>query len=357
MMKRHVLAVLALSLTFGLQPAIAAVRSPTITRPASSNVALRIRVLTGSVRVVGWGQNKVRVLARLSGENQKLRVTGDRNHLSVSIEGATVPTHEHANGPVKIEAVPQASTVPAAQMATIQRQAKALARQASKLAKTAALQASAAVTAAMGVFGDADLTIYVPRKATIDVTTISAPVTISHVDGVQRLKTVSGVIKVISRAAAVSARSVTGGISIHGSGQDAYAHLATVSGPIGVSGFDGNLSGESMAGSIRVDNCHLHRVHLSTTSGNVVFNSPLADSGNYRFSVWSGNLSLHLPRKPNAEFHFSTFSGKIKSNIGPKPKRSDPYLSSTELQFRAGSGKAYVHAESMTGSITLVVQD
>lgn len=355
-MNRYTVTLFALMLAFAIPPAFATGEPASITRTTSSNVAVRIRVLMGSIRIVGWNRDRVRVRAQFASPNQKLQVMGNRDHLAISVGGKVARHVAHPTQSVPMQSLPNVSTVPAGNASAVQRQAQAVARQASQLAKVASSEALNAVNAAMGVFGSAELTVHVPRGATIEVTSIGAPVSIRNVEGALRLQTVNGAIKVVSDVSDINAKSVTGTIVVKGSGRGAYANLATVSSSILVAHFDGNLTAETMAGAVHVRACRLHRVHLSTTSGNVTFNSPLENGGNYRFSVWSGNLRLALSDRPNAVFHFSSFSGKIISNIGPKPKRSDPYLSSTEVRFRSGNGSAYVRAESMSGSITLVAE-
>jgi len=77
--------------------------------------------------------------------------------------------------------------------------------------------------------GSVDLRVQVPRGSELDVSAVSADVTSTDVQGVQRLKTVSGEIRADIAQSDVEAKTISGDIALSGHGQPARLHVSTVS--------------------------------------------------------------------------------------------------------------------------------
>lgn len=295
-MKRHATILLA-GLLFAAAPALAGT-PVNVTRAVDADATIQVNNLAGTVKVLGWGKNSVHVTGHLGSNDLHLKVNGDKKSLTIRV--VYPQGHHHYSDHEGNE-----------------------------------------------------LTVRVPRGATMQVETVSAAITASGLTGTQRLQTVSGDIDLDSKSPEIDAKTVSGDIAVKGSAPDAHVEMHTVSGSARASNIGGELVQETVSGDVSVERSRLRRATLSATSGTVKYAAPIEAKGNYRFHVVSGDIDLDLPGKPDAEFDINTFSGSIRNSFGPKPQKTSEYAPGLELHFTHGKGEAYVKANSMSGDIVL----
>ncbi len=159
-----------------------------------------------------------------------------------------------------------------------------------------------------------DLEIRVPRGSEIEVSTVSASIDVSDVDGALELDTVSGAVRL--------------------EGKPEEVEIGTVSGRITVE-------------------ARLERGSFDTVSGNIEARLDLTSRSRVDFDSVTGHIELTVPRGPDADFEISTFSGRIDCDFGPKPRKTSRYGPGAELNFSTGSGGARVSASSFSGRVTI----
>jgi len=294
-MKRH-LTILCAGLLLAAAPALADT-SVNVTRAVDADASIQVDNLAGTVKVVGWDRNSAHVTGRLGSSDLHLKVNGDKQSLTIRV---VYPHEEHRN-----------------------------------------------------FSHGSNLTVHVPKGATMQVQTVSASITGSGLTGTQRLQTVSGDIKLESKAPEIDAKSVSGDIAVTGSAPGAHVEMNTVSGSAHASNLNGELVGETVSGNVSVGKSRLQRATLNATSGTVKFQAPIEAKGTYKFHNVSGRIVLGLLGKPDAEFDLNSFSGSIRNTFGPKPQKTSQYAPGVELHFTRGQGGAYVKASSMSGDIVL----
>jgi DUF4097 and DUF4098 domain-containing protein YvlB len=167
--------------------------------------------------------------------------------------------------------------------------------------------------------GDTLLNVHVPSAAKLSVETVSAEIDVSDFEGETELRSVSG--------------------TVHLTGSPKTADLSSVSGTIAV---------DSKA--------RLEEGAFKTVSGGIEVSAELSPQGRFKFETVSGNVVVNVPRGTSADFEAASFSGSIDNTFGETPKKTNPYLPSSELKFQVGGGGARVTLQTLSGRIRIAQQ-
>jgi len=200
---------------------------------------------------------------------------------------------------------------------------------------------------------DATLTLKVPKGVRLIVETVSAEILVDGVRGEQRLESVSGSVETRAYDQPVSLHSVSGEITVAGSGGKAALTTENISGTTIVSGIRGSYEGQTVSGTIDASVAAVERLHVETVSGDADIKADLGAAARADMETVSGSLTLTIKRPINAEFDLESFSGDIDACFGPKPRDKSKYGPGSELGFTEGKGGARVTIESLSGDINI----
>jgi DUF4097 and DUF4098 domain-containing protein YvlB len=200
---------------------------------------------------------------------------------------------------------------------------------------------------------DAHLTLQVPRGASLDVSTVSANISVNGVRGEQALETVSGVIGTQAFDAEVQTAAVSGDVTVTGSGGKAAVTAENVSGTSIVTGVRGSFEGEVVSGDIHATIAAAESIEVSSVSGNVAISAELTPTARVAMESVSGELTLRLKPPVNADFDFESFSGDIENCFGQTARDTKKYTPGSELSFTQGGGGARVEMETLSGDINV----
>lgn len=200
---------------------------------------------------------------------------------------------------------------------------------------------------------DADLSIRVPEKSSIDVSGVSSDITVTSVRGVQRLQTVSGDVETESFGNDVSAESVSGDVEVEGDASDNETSISTVSGDVVLERGSGIVRAGSVSGDVTVDEGSFGRAELGTVNGDVIFRSGLRKGGRFSAETVNGDLDVEFVGDVSARVEIETFNGSIRNCFGPEPERTSKYTPGLELSFTEGNGDGRVEMSTMNGDISL----
>ena len=198
-----------------------------------------------------------------------------------------------------------------------------------------------------------DLTVRVPEKSSIDVSTVSADITSKDIKGEQNLHTVSGDVIAEPVESDTSAQAVSGDIDIIGDGSDIEVEATTVSGDVTVLEVSGSVAAEAVSGDILVRDGSFDRATLNSVNGEIDFQAELRDDGKLSIETVNGDVDVQFSGDVSARFDIETFNGDITNCFGPKAQRTSKYTPGLELSFSEGDGDGRVTITTLNGDIDM----
>jgi DUF4097 and DUF4098 domain-containing protein YvlB len=200
---------------------------------------------------------------------------------------------------------------------------------------------------------DSDLHISVPQGSSIDVSGVSADISVTDVMGEQRLHTVSGDVSTESAGSDVMAQSVSGDVEIDGDKSDTETTASTVSGDVTLFRVSGMVSAESVTGEVIVDEGSFSRVELSAVNGELLFQAELRQDGKLSAETVNGDVDIELVGDVSAKIDVNTINGRIRNCFGPEPQRSSKYTPGWSLSFTEGDGDGRIDISTVNGGVGL----
>jgi DUF4097 and DUF4098 domain-containing protein YvlB len=198
-----------------------------------------------------------------------------------------------------------------------------------------------------------DLTIHVPEDSSIEVSAVSADVTVAGVLGELQLQTVSGEMKSDVFGSDVQIETVSGDIELAGNNLEMLTETSSVSGSIEASDLKGEIEAASVSGDLVLSDGSFSRVQANTVNGDVDFDAELVDGGRLEVETINGDVDINFQGSVSARFDIETFNGEINNCFGPDPERTSRYAPGRELGFTQAGGSGRVEIETLNGSITM----
>jgi len=200
---------------------------------------------------------------------------------------------------------------------------------------------------------DTILEVTLPKKASVDVTSVSAEVDVQGVFGKRLdIDSVSGDVDV-SRSAPGEAdlEAVSGDLEAWLDTSD--LSVSTVSGDAVVHGaITGDVELESVSGNLRLSTRALRRLKLATVSGDADVRTALLDGARVDGESVSGNIELAVPAGTGARLSLESFSGDIGSPVGHVEE--EEHGPGSSLEATMGNGSGLVEIETLSGDIRIV---
>src|SRR5579864_3889145 len=212
---------------------------------------------------------------------------------------------------------------------------------------------------AMGFEGgheETHLRVQVPKESEVDASTVSANLTSSGVQGIQRLKSVSGDITADIGPSDFDAKSVSGTMKLHGHGQPARLHVSTVSGDIDLKHAAGELEATSVSGEVSVEVNPARSARLRSTSGDITFDGRLLRGADFDAVSVNGDLKVRAPSEDGFQYEVQSLTGDIRDCFNVKAERSSEYGPGEKLNGTRGAGGGHVRLKTMSGEIDLCDQ-
>ena len=176
-----------------------------------------------------------------------------------------------------------------------------------------------------------EYTVRVPQGIHLEASCVSSTLNVSSLEGVFKLKTISG-----------------------------DAELANLTGPLKLNAVSGDISGSHLTGVLELGTVS-GRVHLtesdfptadaSTVSGDLILQTPVS-GGPYHFSSVSGSVRLLVPPDTHCNAELNSVSGSIRSSLPATTTHMGHGLKVTQV----GSGGTAVRLKSVSGSLSFEVE-
>lgn len=200
---------------------------------------------------------------------------------------------------------------------------------------------------------DADLSVQVPHNSSVEVSAVSAEVTSRGVLGTQRLKTVSGGITADIAGTDSEVRTVSGDLTVRGSGKPINLRVSSVSGSIDLSNSAGKLDVVTVSGDARVQMGETSEVRGRTTSGDLDLRATLTRDARVELEAVSGDLTIRLPDTTGLSTDIESFSGDIEGCLAEKVERVSKYGPGVRLTLRTVEAGAHVRAKTLSGDVEI----
>lgn len=205
------------------------------------------------------------------------------------------------------------------------------------------------------MFGRSDVTSFlvvrIPGGSSVDVATVSADIDVRDVSGELELQSVSGDIASEVFESDVEMSTVSGEISASGDGKALEADMSSVSGNISLSNLGGELRAGSVSGRVQVSGGRFDSVDLETVNGGITFRGILEPDGELSAESVNGSVNIDFQNALEAHYEVESFNGSINNCFGIKAERTSRYAPGYELVHTVGDGGATVQIETLNGSI------
>jgi len=197
----------------------------------------------------------------------------------------------------------------------------------------------------------ARLEIRVPSGASLDVSTVSADVSVAGVKGAQRLESVSGSLDASVFDEQLDLRSISGDATITGTGGKGRVFAESTSGDVRARGLAGEIEANTVSGELVLELGTIPHGRFKSVSGDIGATLGLAREGRLDIESISGDVELTFEEPVDAEFDVETHSGHIDNCFGPKSERKSKYAPGEELRFTEGDGRGRVRIDTLSGAI------
>lgn len=264
------------------------------TRDADADARIDVEIISGSIRITGWDQNRVQISGTIGDDVEALEVSGSGSSVSIDLD------------------VPDSWG----------RRRRDI---------------------------DARLEISVPVGARLSVETVSADIDVTEISGAVELSSVSGAIKLSGGPSRADVETVSGNIRV--AGDQTAITAESVSGDLELSGVAETVEAASVSGDIEVSATQIERANFESVSGDLEFSGGLTANARFHAEAHSGNVTLILPADTSATWEVETFSGNVSNDFGPGPERTGDHGPGKWLKFTTGSADARITVDSFSGNV------
>jgi Putative adhesin len=199
---------------------------------------------------------------------------------------------------------------------------------------------------------DAELQIRLPADVELEVSTVSAPISVAGVRGKMRLNSVSGDIQSDVPGTDVEARTVSGNVQLTGSSAKSRVRASSVSGDVDLVRIVGDVESRSTSGNVGIQMQGTDDVHAQTVSGDIEVRGALASEGDVELQSVSGRIKLAAKAPAGFRYDISTFSGDLSNCFGVKTDNEREW-GGAHLSGTQGEGKASVRVKSHSGDVNI----
>ena len=289
-----VLAISASLLTLGAPLAWAGEREYDESREAKADGVVYIENIAGSIKVEGWEKNQVRVTGILGKEVEEVdfKVSGKKTRIEVEY-------------PRKIK------------------------------------------TIEVG----AELVIMVPQGSHVEVECVSAPITVTGVEGRVYASSISGDVTVDGGGQEVQAETISGDVDVR-SGAAKIA-VESISGRVTASGGTAEVEAGVVSGKIVLEFDEFLDCEVEAVSGTARVTGDFDERADCDIEVHSGDIVLTVPASVKADFDVNTFNGDIDNDFGDKAHRTSRHAPGKELEFSVNGGGARIRINTFSGDVEI----
>jgi DUF4097 and DUF4098 domain-containing protein YvlB len=197
----------------------------------------------------------------------------------------------------------------------------------------------------------ADLIIYAPVNSVFEVESISCRITIEKVTGSVAVEAISGDITLNGDCDEVELSCISGDITVEGDTKSLA--LESISGGVTAKGSRSTVRAESITGTIDLTFDTFIKLNVESVDSRVMVEGDLAAGGKMELESVSGDIILVIPEDISAEFNIESFSGSIGKAFGHKADKVSKYAPGSEMEFVTGGGDGRVDVSTFSGDVKI----
>jgi len=159
-----------------------------------------------------------------------------------------------------------------------------------------------------------DFRITVPRSFGLDLEAQYGDITIEGSDGTIKAETLQGDVTVLGGRGSIEIEATIGSIRLEGA--DGKIEIESSAADIHVVDSSGEIYAETAGGTIVLENVRPSVVDVGSTGGRVHYDGSFEPGGTYFFGAHGGSITIVVPDDASASINVATVHGSISSNLG-----------------------------------------
>ncbi len=203
-----------------------------------------------------------------------------------------------------------------------------------------------------------NLTVTAPAGARVSARSVSGNIKITDIKGDLTARTVSGDVTINGAGRINEAKTISGNVEIADVKTDGGIDAGTVGGDVRLRRVSARRVGAgTVSGDIHLEDVDAENVSAGSTSGSISFSGGLTAHGRYELKAFSGDVRLGISGKTGFEIDANSFSGDIRSDFpitthgtgdtGGRGRRH------TVLRGTYGDGSAVLQVTTFNGSVVI----
>jgi hypothetical protein len=185
-----------------------------------------------------------------------------------------------------------------------------------------------------------DYDIAVPSGISVNVNTVSAPITADGLSGDMTLSSESGQMTIRNAA-------------------KAHVHARTITAPVSLSNVNNTqVEIQSSSGTVKMENVAGPRVAVGTGSGNIEYHGDCSGGGDYVLTTHSGAIDMVLPPTASVDLTARSTKGSVENEFPLQEKTHQVFTPQQGRSFAgtSNSGSSSVELQSISGKIRVKKQ-
>lgn len=200
--------------------------------------------------------------------------------------------------------------------------------------------------------GSADLDIHVPSHSRVEISAVSADVSVAEHHGDTRIKVVSSDVSLQAGGQLLEVQSVSGDVSVDGDDADGRARVRSVSGDVRLTHYSGEVEAGSVSGDVTLVLDQVRSARLSTTSGDMRLSGALMPSARIEAEAVSGDIVLDFDGDGGANAEIESHSGDISGCYADRVTRKHEQGPGRILVLDGEPEGATIRVKTLSGDVS-----
>ena len=201
--------------------------------------------------------------------------------------------------------------------------------------------------------GSATLQVSLPRASRLEVSAVSADVTVASVSGAQKISTVSGDLVAELGKGGAELQSVSGDLRLRGGAEGAKLRASTVSGDLNLRDGAGDIEVQTVSGDIDAQLRQMRSGRVRTTSGDLELEAELPTTATLDAETVSGDVQIIARAAGGVSIDAQSFSGEISTCFGREGEPTSKYGPGKRLNMQTVEGGANLRIKTLSGDVSV----